>query len=115
MQALCLAHHIGAREITPALFQHLQHRHAHAIGGDVSAVRQIGAGQYFIVKACHVFMAGSSDQAGSVQSFRKPVEMMPIPFSGPAGFITLATEVEANVMKKAASSRCRAPCGWPGR
>src|SRR5579875_684607 len=51
------------------------------------------------MKARHSFMPGSLAQAGSVESFRKPLVMMPMPASSPAGFITEPTEIDTLVMK----------------
>ncbi len=45
------------------------------------------------------FIAASSFQAGSVGSFRYCVLSMPTAFSGPAGCITVPTEIATLVMK----------------
>src|ERR1700722_16971891 len=51
------------------------------------------------MNARHSFMPGSSVQLGSVGSFRYCVLSIPTDFSGPAGCITVPTEVATLVMK----------------
>src|ERR1700753_1335416 len=47
---------------------------------------------YFVMKARHSIVSGSSFQVGSVGSFKQPAEMMPCDASRPAAFMTDETD-----------------------
>ena len=49
---------------------------------------------YLVMKARHSFMPGSLAQVGSVGSLTTAPLTTPMPFSGPAGFITAPTEID---------------------
>src|SRR5579883_327688 len=55
---------------------------------------------YFAMNALNSFMPASFSHAGSVGSLRYCVVIMPAAFSGPAGLITVPTEIDTLVMKK---------------